>query len=74
MPAGFRLKGESAAEVVPEEIPTEQGLEHVRSAIERLQTESQRRPHPAFGAMSQEEWEQLHLRHAELHMSFITEA
>ncbi len=27
--------------------------------------------HPVFGAMNVEQWNQFHLRHAEMHLSFI---
>jgi hypothetical protein len=28
-------------------------------------------PNPVFGAMTPEDWKRLHLRHAELHLSFV---
>ncbi len=73
-PAGFQLKGKAAEELVPGETTTSDGLEYLRGAIKRLNLETKRSPHPALGAMSADEWNRLHLRHAELHMSFITEA
>jgi len=30
--------------------------------------------HPLFGKLSREEWNRFHLRHAELHMSFLVQA
>ncbi len=38
--------------------------------IDRLNREPQRYPSPVFGKMTKEEWDQLHLRHAEMHLSF----
>lgn len=71
MPAGFRLRGEGAKRLVPPQTSSEAGLEHLRRSIARLHSETRRAPHPAFGPLSLEECDQLHLRHAELHMSFI---
>jgi hypothetical protein len=36
-----------------------------------LKTEPQRHPSPFFGTLTNEEWDALHCRHAELHLSFI---
>ena len=33
--------------------------------------EDRRVSHPIFGSMSRAEWDQMHLRHAEMHLSFI---
>ena len=72
MRPGFKLpKAAEEKYMAAPDVSTEQGLNELRSAIERLKAESQRHPHPAFGPMTAEEWEQLHLRHAELHLSFF---
>jgi len=39
--------------------------------VARLQATTKRYPSPAFGPLTLEEWDQLHLRHAELHLSFF---
>jgi hypothetical protein len=46
-------------------------LNELRAAIDRLNREPKRAPSPVFGKMTREEWDQLHLRHAELHLSFF---
>ena len=71
LPSGYQLKGKSADEMVPGETSTEDGLEHLRRAVARYSTETKRSPHPAFGALTAEEWETLHLHHFALHMSFV---
>jgi len=71
MTPGFQLKGPAAAELVPPETSWEEGLQRFRQAIHRLQTEAKREPSPFLGAMTREEWDQLHCRHAELHLSFL---
>jgi hypothetical protein len=71
MPPGFKLPAESAKQLEPGPTSTEEGLAELRAAVERLQREPQRASHPAFGKFSMEEWNQIHLHHANLHMSFI---
>ena len=46
-------------------------LANFRRAMQRLQTETRRMPHPAFGPLTADEWERLHCRHSELHLSFL---
>jgi len=45
--------------------------ERLREVIERQDRDQHREPHGAFGRLSREQWEQLHRRHAELHLSFL---
>jgi Protein of unknown function (DUF1569) len=71
MPPGYQLKGEAAEGLVPPATSWEEGLQLMRTAIRRLQTESQREPSPFLGSMTREEWDQLHCRHSELHLSFL---
>ncbi len=72
MRAGFRLPAKAATQLVPP--PTtgqEEGLLNLRQAIHRLQTEEKRAPNPVLGKLTREEWDRLHCRHAELHLSFL---
>lgn len=52
-------------------VPSDVGLAHVRRAYARLRDDAPTRPHPALGFMTHGEWLNLHLRHAELHLSFF---
>jgi len=74
MPAGFQLKGPIAKELLPAELDPQPALEHLRRAAQRLQTETDRAPHPFFGKLNQTDSNRMNCRHAELHMSFIQEA
>ena len=67
LPAGLKTD----PDYVPGEISTEQGLDHLRQSINRLKEETARVAHPGFGNISRDEWNQFHLRHAEMHMSFL---
>lgn len=71
MPAGFALPEATAKYLVPEETSWEEGLRLVRASIQRLKAESQRHPSPFLGELTREQWDQLHCRHAELHLSFL---
>ena len=41
------------------------------AAIERAGSQRMKHPSPVLGKLSHEQWEQLHCRHAELHLSFL---
>lgn len=73
MKAGFQLSGAPKKALSPDPVEDQAGLEHLKAAIHRLETESQRHASPFFGELTREEWNLLHRRHAELHMSFIAE-
>jgi hypothetical protein len=69
MSAGFKTP--KAVGSPPEPVSLEDGLAQLRAAIGRLKAESKRAPSPLLGRLSVEEWNQLHCRHAELHLSFL---
>ena len=72
MRPGFKLPKAAADKYVPEPaVSAEQGLSELRASIQRLKTEPQRHPHPVLGRITRDEWDQLQLRHAELHLSFF---
>jgi len=70
--AGFQLPNNT--KLRPAEVSTEDGLNALHAAVERLKSEQTRRPNAILGELSLDEWNQLHCRHAELHMSFIVPA
>ncbi len=71
MKPGFRLPARAAKQLVAPPISQEEGLHSLRQAIHRLQTEERRAINPVVGKLTREEWDQLHCRHAELHLSFL---
>ncbi len=73
MPAGFQLKGGIAKEILPDETDTQQALEHLRKAADRLKNHSGGMDHPFFGPMTHEEILKINCCHSELHMSFVAE-
>lgn len=70
MPSGFKLPTRAQPLLPEDETTTEEGVRLVLAALERLQRESPRAAHPVLGWLTPDEWQLLHLRHAELHMSF----
>ncbi|WP_164102408.1 DUF1569 domain-containing protein [Candidatus Laterigemmans baculatus] len=72
VPAGFRWPADADPRLVPQgPVSDSEGLEHLRRAIARLRAEPTRAPSPLLGKLTPEEWEQLHLRHAEHHLSYV---
>ncbi|MEX0676430.1 MAG: DUF1569 domain-containing protein [Pirellulales bacterium] len=71
LPTGFKLPPEGAAKFVPPPVSIEQGLATLEKGIAVLSQTSHRAPHPVLGALNVDQWHQFHLRHAEMHLSFI---
>ncbi len=73
MSAGFQLPKPVADKVIPSEpVTPHEGLRRLQEAVKRFRADTTRKPHNVFGKMTGAQWHQLHLRHAELHMSFAT--
>ena len=70
LPAGFK----APANFVPDTTSVEDGLTALKNAVSRLKDDTTRALHPGFGPLTLDEWTQFHLRHAELHMSFLLDA
>lgn len=72
MRPGYKIPASGQDQFAPPESTTpEDGLAKLRTAIERQKSDLSRGPHMAFGEITREEWDKFHLRHAEMHMSFI---
>ena len=72
MPAGVTMPLKLAKAVMPEPTPIEVGLANLHAAVARLKQDPHRAEHPVFGKITSEEWDTIHLKHASLHMSFLT--
>jgi hypothetical protein len=55
----------------PEKVSTDDGLLAFRRAISRLKSESERDWEQCFNVFTRDEWDRFHMRHAELHLSYI---
>src|SRR5271155_3199029 len=68
---GVKLPADAEAVLWPPEVSVAAGLEELRGAFRRLEIETKRAPHPFLGPLSREDWDEFHMRHAEMHMSFV---
>jgi Protein of unknown function (DUF1569) len=69
---GFHVPSKLEAVLRPQErLSNEEALQELREAVARFESGRQLAPHPAFGRLTRAEWQQITLRHAELHMSFV---
>lgn len=71
MPAGFSLPRQMLHFMPGEDATVETSLQSYRAWLHELKERSPHLRHPAFGRLSHADWIRLHLRHAELHLSFI---
>jgi hypothetical protein len=53
-------------------VPTAEALEHFYNSFARLAKGPPAIPHMLFGPMTHDEWIAQHLRHSELHLSFLS--
>ncbi len=70
MSPGFKLPKEVEVGFFPAAASPQKALEELRAVVGRTQNERMTARHPILGKMTHEDWTQLHLRHAELHLSF----
>jgi len=70
VPSGFQIPKKNRADFIPDSDDVQTGLAELREAVQRQKSETHRVPHPVLGKFTNEEWEQFHCRHAEMHMSF----
>jgi hypothetical protein len=70
MSAGLQLP-KAAAALLPAETSWEDGVQGICAALLRMKTEVHRHAHPVLGALTRDQWDQLHCRHCELHLSFL---
>lgn len=71
LPVGVRIPGVKNGTVGADLVAINEGLTRLRRAISRLESSAPTVPNPVLGRLSHEEWTALHLRHAELHLSFL---
>lgn len=71
MAPGFKLPAHVARILVSDPISPAEALAHLRSSAAFVEHADSFPPHPVLGPMTPAEWRLFHLRHAELHMSFV---
>lgn len=73
MPKGVRIPRVPGGTLGAEEIPLDDGLTQLKQQFQRLASEAPARPHNIFGPLRHDEWIAMNLRHAELHLGYVTE-
>ncbi|MEO2016518.1 MAG: DUF1569 domain-containing protein [Fuerstiella sp.] len=70
---GASRRIQSTSNFIPEAVSVEDGLSAMRNAVARQKEDAARALHPGFGRLTRDDWDDFHLRHAELHMSFLAD-
>ncbi|MCP3905095.1 MAG: DUF1569 domain-containing protein [Planctomycetes bacterium] len=74
-PPGIKLKGRFLPLLPDSNLTWDEAVARLRGSVERLRAgERMTQRSPILGAMTHEEWERVHCRHAEMHFSFIQPA
>jgi hypothetical protein len=69
---GFRNPAVAAALEPEPAVSLAEAVRHVRGQLERISAgERMTAANPSMGPLSHEQWAEVHLRHAELHLSFL---
>jgi hypothetical protein len=67
---GFKIPRIEGGTHGAELLSTDHGADRCRRAFQRLRAAPPSKPNPVFGPLTHEQWIQLHLRHAELHLGY----
>lgn len=71
LPSGVKIRGIKGGTLGTEPLSLEDGLVRLRRSWDRLAATPPPKPNILLGPMTHEEWQQMHRRHAELHMGFL---
>jgi hypothetical protein len=71
MSAGRRIPRVPGGTHSTDVLPLDEGLDRLSRAVDRLRSTDPARPNPMFGKLTHQQWIELNLRHAELHLSFF---
>jgi len=73
VPSGFKIPAKLAAELIPPiTITLQEAVNNLKAEVALAKAPgSTNQASPVFGELGHEKWTKVHLRHAELHMSFI---
>lgn len=72
MPPGIAARGDMASVLPPDDVTLDNASSRMNRVFDRLNKgETMRQKSPVFGKMTHEDWSNLHMRHAELHLSFM---
>jgi hypothetical protein len=69
---GVKLRKDLANAAFPTDSAVPEALGKLKLAVSRVRSERMTSPHPFFGHLTHDQWMLMHLRHAELHLSFAS--
>lgn len=72
MRGGVKIPNVASGTLGTEETSTDAGAAELRRALERLQASCPTQENVLFGKLTHNEWIQMNLRHAELHLGYLT--
>ncbi len=72
LPAGVKIPRVEGGTTGAEPISTDEGFARLSRALDRLAAAPPSTPNIVFGPLTRDQWCQLHQRHAELHLSFVS--
>ena len=72
LPQGVKIPGQPNGTTGQDAMTTVDAAERLKRAITRLRAEPPSHPSPAFGQLTHDETVRLNLRHAELHLGFLS--
>lgn len=72
LPQGVKIPGQANGTTGQDMMTTSDAVERLKRAINRIRVEPPMHPSPAFGELTHDECIRLNLRHAELHLGFIS--
>jgi Protein of unknown function (DUF1569) len=71
MKPGVKIPKVQNGTLATEPMPTDAAMEKFHNVFRRLRTEAPTVPNTIFGPLTHDEWKNLNLRHAELHLGFF---
>jgi hypothetical protein len=71
LPAGVKIPRVEGGTKGIEPLSLDEGLARLRRAMDRLEASPPGTANVIFGPLTHEQWQALHLRHGELHLSFL---
>ncbi|MBS0260722.1 MAG: DUF1569 domain-containing protein [Planctomycetes bacterium] len=71
MKPGFKLPAGAEALAPDANLSLTEAVQKLTESVTRFRSTPQRAPHPFLGELAPREYDLLHMRHAELHMSYV---
>jgi len=74
MKPGFKLPDSAQSLLPAKDVTLDAAMDCLRKVVARFESEQPQAPHPFLGKLASQEHHSLHMRHSELHLSFVVPA